>query len=38
MLQWLLLVGVVICVILGFISIISIYNKKRYQLVLPIRR
>jgi len=37
MLQWLLLAGVAICIILGFISFVSIHNKNRYQLVLPFR-
>jgi len=37
MLQWLLLVGVGVCIILGFISFVSIYNKNGYQLVLPFR-
>lgn len=37
-LQWLLLAGVVICIVLGFISIMTIYNKNGYQLVLPIGR
>ncbi|XP_018315418.1 vascular endothelial growth factor receptor 3 isoform X1 [Mycetomoellerius zeteki] len=36
--MWLLLAGIVICVILGFISIISIHNKNGYQLVFPFRR
>ncbi|XP_071570605.1 vascular endothelial growth factor receptor 3 [Temnothorax nylanderi] len=36
--MWLLLAGVAICVVLGFISIVSIYNKNGYQLVSPTRR
>ncbi|KAG5334573.1 FES kinase, partial [Acromyrmex charruanus] len=36
--MWLLLAGIVICVILGFISIISIHNKNGYQLVFPFKR
>ncbi|KYM94722.1 PREDICTED: fibroblast growth factor receptor 1-like [Cyphomyrmex costatus] len=36
--KWLLLAGIVICVILGFISIKSIYNKNEYQLVFPFKR
>ncbi|CAL1681076.1 unnamed protein product [Lasius platythorax] len=35
---WLLLVGVAICVILGFISIVSIHNKTRHQLIWPFRQ
>ncbi|EGI68910.1 Fibroblast growth factor receptor [Acromyrmex echinatior] len=36
--KWLLLAGIVICVILGFISIISIHNKNGYQLVFPFKQ
>ncbi|XP_024887703.1 tyrosine-protein kinase Mer-like isoform X2 [Temnothorax curvispinosus] len=36
--MWLLLAGVAICVVVGFISIVSIYNKNGYQLVVPTRR
>ncbi|KYN19295.1 Fibroblast growth factor receptor [Trachymyrmex cornetzi] len=36
--KWLLLAGIIICVILGFISIISIHNKNGYQLVFPFKR
>ncbi|KAG5311487.1 FES kinase, partial [Acromyrmex insinuator] len=36
--MWLLLAGIVICVILGFISIISIHNKNGYQLVFPFKQ
>ncbi|XP_029659980.1 vascular endothelial growth factor receptor 3-like [Formica exsecta] len=35
---WLLLAGVTMCVILGFISIVSIRNKTEYQLEWPFRQ
>lgn len=38
MLQWLLLAGVAMCVILGFISIVSVRNKTEYQLEWPFRQ
>ncbi|XP_036148179.1 vascular endothelial growth factor receptor 3 isoform X2 [Monomorium pharaonis] len=36
--MWLLLVGIIICIILSFICIISIYNKNGYHLVSVRRR
>ncbi|XP_011859513.1 PREDICTED: platelet-derived growth factor receptor alpha [Vollenhovia emeryi] len=36
--MWLLFVGVVICIVLGFIGIMSIHNKNGYRFVLTTRR
>lgn len=38
MLQWLLLAGITICIILGFISVASIHNKTGYQFMWPFRQ
>lgn len=38
MLQWLLLAGITICIVLGFIKIMSIHNKTGYKFILPFRQ
>ncbi|GAB1862189.1 Vascular endothelial growth factor receptor 3-like isoform X1 [Camponotus japonicus] len=35
---WLLLAGITICIILGFISVASIHNKTGYQFIWPFRQ